>query len=82
MDKVGDALIVRVCVDGGHQPIDYAERFVQHLRHRRETVRGATGVGDAHVGRAELIIIDPEHHGDIRVVLGRGAQDDLPGTGL
>ena len=64
-------------MDRGHQALLDAERFVQHLGHRGQTVRGAAGVRDALVLFGQLIVIDAQNDGEIRLVFGRGREHDF-----
>ena len=41
VNLVGDALVVRVSVDGRHQALLDSERLMKHLGHRRQAVGGA-----------------------------------------
>ncbi len=55
--------------------------LVQHLGHRGQAVRGATGVGDAEVLGRDLVVVDAEDAGQVGL-LGRGADDHLLGPCL
>ncbi len=70
-------LVVRVTVNGGHRPLEYANRFVEHLHHRRQAIGGARCVRDHIVlGRIVCPVVDSQHDGDI-FVRGRSGDDDL-----
>src|SRR5699024_8876100 len=63
-------------VNGGHQALGDAERLVQDLGDRSQTVGGAGSVGDkGHVlGVSVLVNAHDKHRG---VILGRSRHDDL-----
>ena len=54
MGHIGQPLVVRVGVDGGHQATLDAERLVEHFGEWREAVSRARGVGDDHVVGRQL----------------------------
>ena len=79
---VEDALVVGVGVDGVHQALLDADEVVDDLGHGGEAVRRAGGVADDVVGRRVVaVLVDAEDDRDV-LALGRGADDDLPGTGV
>ena len=67
---VGQPLLVGVGVDRGEEGALDAEGVVEQLQHRRRAVRGAGGVGDDAVLAAELAVVDPQHHGEVRPAVG------------
>ena len=73
MIDVGQDLVVRVGVDGGHEPGDEADALVQRLDHRRKAVGGAGGVRDDRMGRLERVVIHAVHDGRVHV-LAAGAE--------
>ena len=80
--RIQDALVTSVRVRGGHQTLDEAELFVNHLDERREAVGGARRVGNNLVGVLVLVSVDTEHVGRDVITLGRGGDQNLGGTSL
>jgi len=82
MGQIQNALVVGVGMHRGHHALDDAEGLVDDLGHRGQTVGGAGGVGQ-HVMLLGivLVLVDPEHHGQV-LFLGRRGDDDLLGSGL
>ena len=73
MRQIEDALIVRVAVDGRHEPALDAERIEQHPGDRRQAVGGARGVGDHLVLlRVVLLVVDAEGEREVLALGGRG----------
>ena len=64
-------LIVRVRVNGRHQTLFDAERFVQHLRDGGQAVGRAASVADALEVRVELVVVDAKDAGQVGTVLWR-----------
>ena len=73
------ALVGGVGVDRGHQPMHDADGVVEDLRHRRQAVGRARGIGDHVVLLAvvDLVEVDPQHDRRVRAARGR-RDDDLP----
>ena len=82
VDLVGDALVVRVGVDRGHQALLDPERLMKNLGHRRQAVGGARRVGDDLMARFEDVVVHAQHDGRVELVLGRGAQNHALGAGV
>jgi hypothetical protein len=59
-----------VYVDRGHQATLDADRFMQHLGHRREAVGGARGVRDDLVIGGQLVVVHAKDDGEVDT-LGR-----------
>jgi hypothetical protein len=77
-----DRLVVGVGVHGGGEAALDAEGVEQDLRDGGQAVGGAGSVGHQLVlDRIVLLLVDPEHHRDVRI-LGRRGDDDLLGAGL
>ena len=81
--RVLEPLVGRVRVDRGHQAAIDPDRLVQHLGDRREAVRRARRVRDdvVVVGVVDLVEVDAERDGGVRLGGGRG-DDHLLGAGL
>jgi hypothetical protein len=77
VDQVGDALIVGVGVDRGHEAVVDAELLVQHLRDRRDAVRRARGVRKDLISREQRLVVHAHHHHPVDLVLGRHGEQDL-----
>ncbi|MCY1445013.1 hypothetical protein D9M71_615120 [compost metagenome] len=80
MVDVGEALVVGVGVDGGHQALLDDQLAVQHLGNWRQAVGGARGAGDDLVRRAQNVVIDPVNDGRVGA-LGRCRDDDFARPG-
>ena len=78
MREVDEPLVARVGVDRCHQPVPDADPLVQHLRHRRQAVRGAGRVRHDRVPVrvVDVVEVDPEHDGDVDA-LARRRHDHL-----
>src|ERR1700731_2919540 len=61
-------LIVRIGMDRRHDAGDDSYFIVQHLRHRREAIRGARRVGDHRMILLQHIVIDAVNNGGINIV--------------
>ena len=70
VQRVDRALVAGIGVDRRHVAVLDADRLVQHLRHRREAVGGAGGIGDDVMPLGELLVVDAEHDGEV----GAGAR--------
>ena len=77
---VDQHLVVGVGVHRGHQPLHDAETVVQYLRHRRQAVGGAGGVGHQPVFGLQHVVVDAVHHRHVRRV-GGGADQHLRAGG-
>ena len=79
MGHVQDVLIVRVGVDGRHQPLLDPEGFVENPGDGRQAVRGAAGVGEnALAGVAGFV--DPHDEVGGSLILGRSAEQHFSDT--
>ena len=67
VQRVHRALVAGIGVHRGHVAVLDADRLVQHVRHRREAIGGAGGVGDDVVLLRQLLVIDAIDDGQVRV---------------
>ena len=74
---VGQHLVVRVGVHGGHQAVHQADLVVQRLDERRQAVGGARCVRDDGVGSLQHVLVDAVHDGGVDVLAARRRDDDL-----
>ena len=66
MREIEDGLVIRVRMDGGHETALDPECIIDHLRHGGQAVGRARRIRDDVVGlRVVLVLIDPEHDGDV-----------------
>src|SRR5690606_34398109 len=79
---VGEALIVRVRVDGRHVAVVDPERLVEDLRDRRQAIRRAGRVREEAVLGLDRVVIDADDDHRIERVLRRHGQDDLLRAGI
>ena len=71
MGKVEKFLIVRVGMDGGHQPALDAEIVLNDFRKRGKTIRRARSVGNDVVFRGIVTaVVDTEHNRDVFTLAG------------
>src|SRR5205807_1236454 len=73
-------LVIGVGMHGGHKTLVDADRIIEHLRDRREAVRGARGIGDDLVLPRELVVVDAIDNREVDPV-GWCRDDDALGTG-
>ena len=78
---IQDRLVVRIGVYGGHEAFDDADLLMQNLAGGGQRVRGARGVRDALHRRLQLAVVDAQHDGGVRLILGRGGQQHALGAG-
>ncbi len=81
MHGVERGLITRIGMDGGHEALQNANRFMQHHGDGRQAVGGAGSIRHHSMRRRELVMVDAIHHGQVRIGGGRGNQHALGAGG-
>ncbi len=79
---VGQDLVVRVGVNGGHQTVFQAQLVVQRLDQGGQAVGGARRVGDDGVGRLQHAVVDAVDDGGVDILAAGGRDDDFLGAAL
>src|SRR5579862_8316920 len=77
MRQIEQLLIVRVGVNRGHRTHHDAKIILNHLRHRRQAIRGARSIGDHMMLRRVIrLVVHAQHDREIRIG-GRSGDNHL-----
>ena len=77
--NVGEPLVVRVCVHGGHGATPDSELLVRHAWRPGQAIGGARRIRDDEVAFVQDVIVDPENH-RLHASPSRNRQDHPPGA--
>src|SRR5690606_6428891 len=77
MVDVGQHLVVRVGMDGGHQTRFHTQLLMQGFDQRGQAVGGAGSVGNDGVGGLQHVVVHAVHDGGVNVLAARCGNDHL-----
>ena len=77
MVSVNDLLIVHRRVDGGDRPGLNAKGIIKQLDDGNNAVGGAGGVRDDAIVRTQIVLIDAEDHGGVKIAAARMGKEHL-----